>query len=75
VLQLHPGDPLILTEETARLYQTGLQAFEQGRWPEARATLEPLPGDGPSRRLLEFMARYPDGPPAEWKGVLILEDK
>lgn len=70
-----PGDLPVLAEETARLYQVGLQAFEEGHWPQARATLELLSNDGPSRRLLEFMARYPNGPPSDWRGVLTQEVK
>ncbi len=71
----HPGDPTVLTEETAHRYQVALHIFEQGRWTEARALLEPLRGDGPSRRLLEIMDRHPDGPPANWDGIVTQDTK
>ncbi len=71
----HPGDAFVLSPDTARRYETALHTFEEGRWAEARPILEGLGEDGPARRLLEFLAQHPQGPPPGWKGVLTQEVK
>jgi adenylate cyclase len=62
-------------EQTGSQYETALEAFAQGRWDEARSLLELLADDGPASFLLQFMQRYPGGPPSEWNGVIVLDSK
>ena len=55
--------------------QKALEAFQKGKWADARNLLRFLAGDGPSELLLEFMRQHPDGPPPGWDGVIELDKK
>ncbi len=57
------------------VYDLALEAFEQGRWDEARAKLEPLTGHGPAAFLLHYIQAHPAGPPPGWNGVMVLDSK
>jgi adenylate cyclase len=56
-------------------YEAALTAFQQGRWEEARPLLESMTSDGPAAFLLQYMQRWPDGPPAGWNGLIVLDSK
>jgi adenylate cyclase len=68
-------------QETLRAhYLDGLAAYRSCRWDEARkafnAALESVPGDGPSRTLLDRINRLQaDPPPPSWNGVWQMEHK
>ncbi|MGX1323015.1 class 3 adenylate cyclase [Bradyrhizobium sp. USDA 377] len=72
-----------LTEAQASLrehYAEGLAAYRTCRFAEARAAfnaaLEAVPGDGPSRTLLDRIAQLEANPPEEgWDGAWRLEQK
>ena len=49
----------MLEQVADRHYETALEAFEQGRWDEARSLLEPLTDNGPASFLLQLHARHP----------------
>lgn len=73
VLQSHLADDFL------DRWQCGIDAYISGRWLEARiaieACMESLPGDGPSRVLLNFMGRTDFKPPADWRGFRRLTEK
>lgn len=61
-------------------YAAGLAAYRAQRFDEARsafgAALEAVPGDGPSRTLLDRIAQFEANPPdARWDGAWRLEQK
>jgi len=61
-------------------YAAGLAAYRAQRFDEARsafgAALEAVPGDGPSRTLLDRIAQFEANPPgAGWDGAWRLEQK
>ena len=56
-------------------YESALDAFQVGRWRDTKDLLRFLTADGPSEFLIEFMNRYPDGPPPGWDGVIGMEKK
>lgn len=77
VSQLLPpeGEPGAFSAHKQRDYETALNAFVAGHWPEARELLQHLRSDGPARFLEAFMDRHPQGPPADFNGVLVMEAK
>jgi adenylate cyclase len=68
-------DPESLSEQHRRSFETGLDAFLNGRWSDARSHLQTLPQDGACAFLTAFMNRSPDGPPTGWDGVITIEGK
>jgi class 3 adenylate cyclase len=72
-----------LSQEQASLrahYAEGLAAYRAGRWDEARkgfnTALESVPGDGPSRTLLDRLDQLQASPPAaDWDGAWRVEHK
>lgn len=75
-----PGDPAAMKENDRKNYEAALEAFQDGRWPDAAALLQRLPtGDGPTQFLKAYMDRQRK-PPREWdkpeeKGVITMESK
>lgn len=71
------SEPTRPTEPQRLDYEAGVEAFQDGRWGDARAKLTPLAraGDGPSRFLIGFMDRHPGGPPPGWDGVTPIDSK
>jgi adenylate cyclase len=62
--------------ESHRLqYEAALDTFLAGRWAEASPLLAALPRDGALGMLADFMHAHPDGPPADWGGVIVMEGK
>jgi adenylate cyclase len=74
-LLLPLGEPGTLPEGSRRDYEAGLDAFLDGRWPDAQRLLSRLPGDGAAEFLKAFMQRHRYTTPAEWNGVIVLECK
>lgn len=71
-----------VTAEQTAVYQQfshGLNAFQQGQWPEAAAIfqnlLEKHRVDGPSRFYLNLALAYRDDPRLVWNGVVTLSEK
>jgi adenylate cyclase len=64
-----------LSEPRRLDYESALDAFNVGRWRDTRDLLRFLAQDGPSEFLIDFMNRFPDGPPAGWDGVIGMEKK
>jgi adenylate cyclase len=69
------NEPDATPESHRRGFEAAVDAFLSGRWPDARSLLQPLPRDGASAFLTAFMDRHPDGPPADWNGVVVIEGK
>jgi adenylate cyclase len=72
---LPPVGPESLAEPRRLDYESALDAFRVGRWKDTRDLLRFLADDGPSKFLIEFMNRFPDGAPAGWDGVMGMEKK
>jgi adenylate cyclase len=72
---LPPVGPDALPEPKRLDYESALDAFLAGRWPDTRNLLRFSGQDGPGEVLLAFMQRHPDGPPPDWDGVIPLEKK
>jgi adenylate cyclase len=64
-----------MPERQRRDYEAALDAFEAGRWADARALLAKLPGEGKDQFVSEFMDAHPQGPPAGWNGVMEMKEK
>jgi adenylate cyclase len=69
------NDRMNLAEQAGCRYDAALEAFEQGQWDAARSQLEPLTGDGPAAFLLNYIQGHPEGPPANWNGVIVMDSK
>jgi adenylate cyclase len=69
-----PREPGSLPEGARRDFEIAAGHFQNGRWGDACEKLRRLT-DGPSRFLVQYMTRHPDGPPADWDGVVRLEAK
>ncbi|WP_446810933.1 CHASE2 domain-containing protein [Methylomonas sp. 2BW1-5-20] len=73
----HCGDAQ--PNEVHGLFNDGLAAFQQGRWPEAanlfQAALTRDANDGPSRFYLEKALEFGEVPPLDWDGVVVLDGK
>ena len=52
-----------------------MEAFLEGRWKDTQRHLKYLANDGPSEFLLHYIKQHPDGPPADWNGVVKMESK
>jgi hypothetical protein len=78
VFQLLPSfeaDPIV-TDEHIALYETALDAFNDGRWSEAVDLLTQLPvEDRAQDLLLQTMLRYGHQPPEDWDGVIRMTSK
>src|SRR5205085_6395620 len=61
--------------QSARDYEAALDAFQEGRWPQADALLRRVPKDGCALRLKQFMESRGNKPPTDWNGVVVLESK
>ncbi len=68
-------EPGVLSESDRRDYQAALEAFQDGRWPDAQRLLERLPADGPSGVLRDYMHRHGGRPPRNWDRVMEMESK
>ncbi|EJN09214.1 family 3 adenylate cyclase [Bradyrhizobium sp. YR681] len=72
---------LTAAQDSLRMhYAEGLAAYRTRRFDEARtalnAALEAVPGDGPSRTLLDRIAQFEAHPPAaDWDGAWRLDSK
>jgi adenylate cyclase len=66
----------VLTDEHLALYESALDAFLSGSWPEAFELLHRIP---PEDRVKDFLtvyiAQHNRTPPPEWDGVIPLENK
>lgn len=63
-----------LTERDRRDYEAALDAFESGRWSDARGLLDKLQNDV-GAFLKEYMDRHGQKPPADWSGVIVMNAK
>jgi adenylate cyclase len=65
-----------LSDEHLGFYEAALDAFVAGRWPEAFRLLHSIPAED---RAKDFLTVYIAGrnrtPPANWNGVIALEEK
>lgn len=68
-------EPGALLEPKRLNYESAVDAFLDGRWPDAQNLLRFLPGDGPAEVLKRFIDANPKGPPPNWSGVIPLESK
>jgi adenylate cyclase len=66
-------EPGTLAEPRRLNYESALQAFHAGEWQNVARLL--TFADGPSDILKGVLARHPDGPPAAWDGVIVMERK
>jgi adenylate cyclase len=64
-----------ISDQNIRDYEAALNAFEEGRWPEADRLLGRMPKDGCSQHLKNFMERSGNQPPPNWDGVIVLDAK
>jgi adenylate cyclase len=69
------SDPDAPPEPQRLSFEAALDAFLAGKWADARSQLETLPKDGANGFLTSFMGRYPEGPPPNWDGVVVIEGK
>jgi adenylate cyclase len=66
----------ILTDEHLSRYESALDAFGDGQWPQALELLQHVPTDDTAKDfLMEFILRHRRVPPANWKGVIPLDRK
>ena len=68
-------EPGSLREQDRRDFEAALDAFLQGDWRDSRRLLERLAADGPTAFLKQFMDKHAGQPPAEWDGVVVMEEK
>ncbi len=68
-------EPGAMPERNRRDYEAGLEAFQAGRWSDARELLRRLPGDGPARYLQQFMDLHQQTPPTNWSGIVVMHAK
>jgi adenylate cyclase len=72
-----PREPRVTTD---RIFASGLQWFERGRWDKAakyfRSVLQVDENDGPSRFYLKLCRKFRKAPPSgDWNGAVHLEKK
>ena len=68
------SEPGALPEGNRRDYEAALDAFLDGRWPDAARLLARLPSDGAAEFLKAYMARH-HTPPPSWNGVIVMDSK
>ena len=56
-------------------YEAALDAFIAGRWTDVPRHLRFLGNDGAAEFLLNYVKQHPEGPPADWDGVIKMESK
>lgn len=71
------GEPHALPEGPRISFEAAADHFRTGDWATARTLLAKAAAgnDGPRRFLEAYMYEHPDGPPADWDGVVRLVDK
>jgi adenylate cyclase len=74
-LLLPAGEIGAMPKQRLKDYEAALDAFIAGRWDDARQLLARSPGDGGAKFLVDTIRRYPQGPPAGWNGVIVMEGK
>jgi adenylate cyclase len=74
-LLLPQGEFGAMPKQQFKDYEAALEAFTAGRWEDARQLLGRYPRDGATAFLTQFMSRHPQGPPAGWNGVIVMEGK
>jgi adenylate cyclase len=56
-------------------YEAALDAFIAGRWNDVPRHLRFLGNDGAAEFLLNYVKQHPEGPPADWDGIIKMESK
>jgi hypothetical protein len=69
------GEVKAMAERQRKDSEAALDAFLSGRWADARELCNRYPKDGAAQFLLAYMDQHPQGPPAAWKGVIVMEGK
>ena len=65
-----------LTEQHRTLYESALDAFLAGDWPQAFELLHQIPTEDLAKDFLTvYIARHNRTPPTDWDGVIPLENK
>ena len=63
-------------EARAAAFESALSAFERGNWDVAESGFAALgEQDGPASFLRDLARRHAASPPAEWSGVIALNQK
>jgi adenylate cyclase len=70
------GPQSILTDEHVTVYETALDHFLEGRWPEAFRLLHQVPAEDQVKDFLTvYIAQHRRTAPGDWQGVIELPSK
>jgi adenylate cyclase len=73
---LPPAAESTLSDEHLAAYESALDAFHTGNWPEALRLLHQVPPEDQAKDFLTvFIAQHNRVPPAGWDGAIPLEAK